>query len=1060
MTSPVYEPPVGASYDLALALLDQMPIPVWRAGTDLRCTWMNKAWREFTGREPRNEADQGWAESIHPEDMESFLSACRTACDSKEPFQIEYRLRHHTGEFRWFSNRGVPFFDPGGSFAGFVSYCLAVTPGDAHAGGKPGQHLDSHMANSPVGIVEFDSDLRVTRWSASAMRIFGWGASEIVGKLVQEVHWVHPGDMDMVTETWDRMLSGQSPQTTTTNRNLRKDGSVIHCEWYNSAIYHPDGRLASVLSQVLDVTKRKQAEECLAYHESCQRTMVELSVNFAAATPDGLDRLVNESLARIGRLLGVDRSYVFLIDSEAGTMTNTQEWCAAGVSEEKPNLQNLPVTMFPEWMRAITDRQSIVVSRVSEMPDTWAAERAALEMQGIQSVFVAPLATATRLYGFAGFDFVRCSHSWGNDERQMLEIFASLLANTLERNFVQRALIASEERWRFAMEGAGDALWDVDIASGNTYYSAQWNKMLGYEPHEKVSWEEVVHPDDRQGAEELFQRHIQDQVESFSIEQRLCCKDGSYKWILSRGKVITRSPEGKPLRFLGTHSDLSRQRLMEHKLRESAEFLQLAAEVGRLGTFNFDYSANRGQWSPELLALFGLAPRMDLPLDSGNVPRFVHPQDHRLFMDAMRAANDPRGDGQIKILFRVVLPDASVRWLRVRGRVFFSGEGARRRRWRSIGTAIDVTELKEAQEHLARLSIAVEQSPVAVMITDLDGRIEYTNPQFSRQTGYSAEEVLGRNPRLLKSGQQPPEFYRELWNQIKAGHTWRGDMCNRRKDGELVWEYVAIAPIRGAHDDLTGFVALREDVTLKRSAEVEMARALERQREARETMSRFVAMTSHEFRTPMTAIQLNMDMLADSINEGDRTRSHRLLERMHSAMSRLRQMLDEIITVNRSEQGKISYHPQQLDLRALAQNVVDEFQQAEGRQHLFEIKPGAGAFYVQGDPDLLWIVLTNLVGNAVRYSAPGTTICLELACGQGAVDLSIRDQGIGIPEHDMKRIFEAFERGSNVGNTHGTGLGLNIVKRLVELHSGTIDCTSREDCGTTFRIRLAPAVES
>ena len=148
----------------------------------------------------------------------------------------------------------------------------------------------------------------------------------------------------------------------------------------------------------------------------------------------------------------------------------------------------------------------------------------------------------------------------------------------------------------------------------------------------------------------------------------------------------------------------------------------------------------------------------------------------------------------------------------------------------------------------------MEQSPASVVITDLEGKIEYVNPKFTQVTGYSVEEAIGQNPRILKSGEWPSEAYRELWETITAGKEWRGEFHNKRKDSTLYWEYASISPIRNEKGEITHFLAVKEDITERKLAEAELARAKEAAEAANRAKDQFLANMSHEIRTPMNGI--------------------------------------------------------------------------------------------------------------------------------------------------------------------------------------------------------------
>ncbi|MEI6193092.1 MAG: PAS domain S-box protein [Verrucomicrobiota bacterium] len=253
----------------------------------------------------------------------------------------------------------------------------------------------------------------------------------------------------------------------------------------------------------------------------------------------------------------------------------------------------------------------------------------------------------------------------------------------------------------------------------------------------------------------------------------------------------------------------------DQDLRESEERLTLAAEAAEFGVWVWNITSNRIWGSETWRRLFGFASGEAICFEQ--LYQRVHPEDRNTMEQEIKFA----AAGQMDKLreYRIMVPDGTQRWIASRGRMFSDGIG---KSDRMFGAAIDITQRKQAEEKMRQLSHAMEQSPVSVVITDLHGTIVYVNQKFSEVTGYSFDECLGKNPRLLKSGESSPTTYKELWTCITSGETWRGEFHNRKKNGELYWESAVISPVRDATGKVTQYAAVKEDITERKQVEAAM----------------------------------------------------------------------------------------------------------------------------------------------------------------------------------------------------------------------------------------------
>jgi PAS domain S-box-containing protein len=496
----------------------------------------------------------------------------------------------------------------------------------------------------------------------------------------------------------------------------------------------------------------------------------------------------------------------------------------------------------------------------------------------------------------------------------------------------------------------------------------------------------------------------------------------------------------------------------------------------------------------------------------------------------------------------------------------------------------------EIRREQARTQAILDALGEGVVVTDLQGTIQYANQAMELVTGFSVGESLGQNPRLWQSGQTPLEVYEAMWSAVLGGQTWHGEIVNRRKDGELYFASLAVASIpttANSGEPFAGIVGIQRDITESKHAEFqretalaalrdsealyhslvevmpqslcrkdltgrftfanhqflaelkwsltdligktdfdihppalaekyrrddqmvistgqilgvveeravtggnlqyvqtvkapilnsagdvsgvqitfwdvsdhmraeeEMRRALEKERELNNLKSNFVSLTSHEFRTPLTTILSSAEMLE---HYGERWTADRKLEhlqRIQTSVKYMTNLLDDILVVAKAEAHRLEFAPVPLDLLKFCRSLVEEFELMDKGNHTLLFNVEVDCAQVNMDEHLLRHILSNLLSNAFKYSPPGSGVQFDLACRAGQAVFRIQDYGLGIPLEDQARLFETFHRAGNVRNIAGTGLGLTIVKRSVDLHGGTIEIMSQVNLGTTVTVSL------
>ena len=372
-----------------------------------------------------------------------------------------------------------------------------------------------------------------------------------------------------------------------------------------------------------------------------------------------------------------------------------------------------------------------------------------------------------------------------------------------------------------------------------------------------------------------------------------------------------------------------------------------------------------------------------------------------------------------------------------------------------IESSHDVTELMRAQEEINKLSTAIEQIPISVVLTNINGNIEYVNPHFSKVAGYAREEVMGQNPRILKSGEQPQDFYENLWQTITAGKVWHGEFRNKKKDGALFWEEATIGPVLNDQGAITHFLAVKEDVTEKKRLNQELNQA-----QKMEAIGRLAGGVAHDFNNLLTVINGYSEMALAKLGPSNPTANY--IKQIAQAGKKAGSLTQQLLAFSRKQvmQPRV-LNPNQtiLDMGKMLQRLIGENINLQ-----FDLADDLP--FIEADPAQLDQVIINLAVNARdampeggdlviatnaalhgQAQAEGTTIN-----GRDCVRISVSDSGVGMDEETKSKIFEPFFTTKEKGK--GTGLGLATIHGIVNQNGWHIEVASAPGKGSTFQIYI------
>ncbi|MDH5717534.1 MAG: PAS domain S-box protein [Spirochaetia bacterium] len=367
----------------------------------------------------------------------------------------------------------------------------------------------------------------------------------------------------------------------------------------------------------------------------------------------------------------------------------------------------------------------------------------------------------------------------------------------------------------------------------------------------------------------------------------------------------------------------------------------------------------------------------------------------------------------------------------------------------------DTSEVYKLQEESTKLLKAVEYSPSTILITNKAGKIEYANQKFCEQTGYSLSEIIGKNPRMFKSGQTERKVYIDLWMHLYNQKEWRGEFINKKKNGEIYIEEARIAPIIDSTGKTVNYVAFKDDITVQRKAQKEIEKymkALERVNKYNETLNHFkqlfIDIIRHDILNSAFSIDICIKFILEAKSEKEQKEAYEIL------LNTSKQLIDLIENTakfsNLEDISKIDF--KLIDLNQILTTAVKNNEKYAKEKNLKIINLAKGKFAALVNP-LLTEVFSNVISNSIKYASNSEKIEIDIKKQKENYIISFADFGEGVPDEYKKKIFERFERHKKEGIL-GTGLGLAICKRIVEFHEGKIWVEDNPMGGSIFKVNI------
>ncbi|MES2924592.1 MAG: PAS domain S-box protein [Verrucomicrobiota bacterium] len=645
-----------------------------------------------------------------------------------------------------------------------------------------------------------------------------------------------------------------------------------------------------------------------------------------------------------------------------------------------------------------------------------------------------------------------CVHD-DHTARKLAEDEVRKLNQTLEQRIAERTaeLKLSEERFKQLFEFSPLGMAQVDEQAHFHQANPAFCELVGYDIGELRTmsyWDltpESYHDDQRTSIERL------DRTGRFGpFDKEYIRKDGRRVPVRLNGvQVVSSTGE---VQVWGIAEDISQRQEAERAIRESEEKFKALFEFSPLGMARVSWEGHLLQVNESFAKMIGYTPDQVTRLTYWDITPSKYEEQEKLILELVQ--RDGRfGPFEKEYIHR----DGHLVPIVING-MLIRGLNGEDELW---GIVEDITPRRQAEQAIReserKFRTLFESSSQGVMLHDENHFFSEVNPAAARILGRMPEELIGMHPSQLA-----PEYQtngelsetvakREIGRCLETGLA-QFEWTHNHKDGQELRLEVILNRI--PHGEKNLMQAVITDISERKRAEMELKRSLERERELNQLKSNFVSMVSHEFRTPLGIIQSSAEILADYLEQLEAAERAEQLQSIIKNSRRMAGLMEDVLLLGRLDSGRMEFAPRPLDLAALCRRLVDEvLSTTDGRCPIGFSTTGLPS-EVMADERLLRHILLNLLNNAVKYSPDTQPVSFRASAEENSLHFLIRDQGIGIPEDDLPGLFEAFRRGSNVGQTPGTGLGLVIVKQSVALHGGVISIESRPGAGTAFTVTI------
>ncbi|CCJ08159.1 PAS domain S-box protein [Methylocystis sp. SC2] len=1099
--------------------MDTFWVVNWTTDVAGQCDYIDRQWPRITGQTAEAAMGGGWLDAIHQDDLERVKVELGLASGSERPFQIVARLRRQDGQFRWALAVGAPRYDAQDVFIGYSGSIIDFHDRTDITERK--ERLDALRASqerdrplfetSRDGIVTVDMSGRILEANPAYQKMLGYTLEELKRLTYQELTPEVWHDMEAAVVREHILPRGESAEYE--KEYIRKDGTVFPISLRTWTVVDESGHIVGMRAFVRDITERKQAEAALRDSEERFRvSFANASIGFAMNGPDDTHLDANRAYCVI---TGYTREELLAL--KASELIHPDDWPAN---------------------RALSERML-----AGEIPG-FVVENRYVRKNG-ENIWVRKSVSLVR--------------SADGEPRWII----TLVEDVTERKLAEEALQQSRNDLDRAQEVGKIGWWRLDVRRNVLTWSDENHRIFGVPKGTPLTYDSflsIVHPDDRADVDAKWQAGLRG--EPYDVEHRIMSGD-EVKWVREKA-YLEFDAAGALLGGFGITQDITERKQAEEALRESEARLRLATEASKIGAFDWRIPTDLNIWTPELEAMYGLAPG-EFGRKRSAWEQLVH-QDDRA--GAVAKVNETLETGEpVEHEWRVVWPDGSVHWIAGRFQGFKDAVG---KPVRLTGVNIDVSERKRVEEALRKSELRyrslVEAASAVTWSCQPSGLHQKPQQEWMAFTGQTAEEMLDDGWTKVVHPDDLEAVAAKWRTAVARAEPFWSEHRIRRHDGEWRWMRVQAAPIRDATGEIVEWFGSNTDINDLKQAELALresqqqlalaleagqlgfwdwhlpsgrvqfggswasmlgyelsemepdVRAWERlihpdEREAiaarlsdhlegraeiyecehrllhkdgswrwildrgrvveRDAAGRpiraigthadvtarheaeaalqdadrrkdeFLATLAHELRNPLTPIRNAVHILKKKY--GPQFPDTPLLAMVQRQVDHLVRLVDDLLEISRISRGKVDLRKENVAVSDFLRHALESCQPLiDNKSHRVIVNIADEPLRVFGDSVRLAQIAANIINNAAKYTPSGGRIEIDAARGGDEVVLRVRDNGVGISADMMPRVFDLFAQtdGQIRLSEGGLGIGLALVRSLVEVHGGRVEARS------------------